>query len=195
MCLNKSKTKSCLCHLIRPILLSDKAKNVRTTYFTPMSIVELYDFLLEAYALVDLTIKASEVDNKLKQLVSTYLLVDSAQSINVNDEENRLAFFLAYTQYTDKQIQKGALYEKLDALINDVHKLIYNNLSDNPGFNELLSNMNKKHERRHSLTFMPSPNDSKPKKQPDNPGPKDTNSDVTSTKGATKEESSGCSIM
>lgn len=187
MCRN-TKTTSCLCHLIQPLLIADKRKNIRATYFTPNAIEESYDFLQEAYALITLKVKVSDVESTLQKLVDDYLNDNSEHSINVDNDQHKLAFLAAYDQFCAKKIRKLELYQKLESLINDVHKLVYNNLSDNENFTTLLVSLNSKSERRHSLTLLAPPKDTHPSR-----GSKNT--DTPRPKVEESKDDSVCSIM
>ncbi|WP_298625829.1 hypothetical protein [uncultured Legionella sp.] len=187
MC-RSNKTASCLCHLIQPLLIADKEQNVRTTYFVPYAIEECYDFLKEAYALITLKVKINEVSSKLQKLVDDYLTNESPKSINVNNEQYKKEFLTAYEQFCSQKIKKMELYVKLETLINDIQKLVYNNTSDNTGFTALLVSLNAKSERRHSLTLMAPPKDDVPSRE-------SKKTDTPRSKEESNKDSINCSIM
>lgn len=195
MCTKKSKT-NCLCHLIKPAILLDDNMLIRQTFFVPSATEELYDFLVEAYTIINLaytiinlTVKPTELKGKLTQLVDNFLKEGSNQSINVDDEKSKAEFMEVYKKFTNKLVTNAVLYEKLEALINDVHKLIYNNFSDQPLFMTTLQDTQSKQERRHSLTIF------KPASSEQPSTPKGKTAKVVKPKETGTEDSSGCSIM
>lgn len=188
MCSKKSKT-NCLCHLIKPAILLDDNMLIRQTFFVPSATEELYDFLAEAYTIINLTVKPTELKGKLTQLVNNFLEEGSNQSINVDDEKSKAEFMEVYKKFNNKLVTNAVLYEKLEALINDVHKLIYNNFSDQPLFMTTLQDTQSKQERRHSVTIF------KPASSAQPSTPKGKTAKVVKPEETGKEDSSGCSIM
>jgi hypothetical protein len=143
MCEDKKESK-CLCHHIKPFILADQNNKFHNKYFKPNYITELYFFLKDAYSLVDAT-EDERFNEKLAQLVTVYIKPSSEpqgfdskiQTINVNEEENRVIFLTAYKKF-EKNHKRVTVCAALQTLIHDVEKLVYNNRSGDELFMKLL---------------------------------------------------------
>ncbi|MCW8398203.1 hypothetical protein OQJ26_05280 [Legionella sp. PATHC038] len=139
MCIRSHR---CICHHLEKVIKQDN-KNELKAIFDTTYIDELYDFLRDAYRLLQIegNYKFAASMNKL---VKTYLLEKSPRSINVQNEQVKKDFMDLYDERIDDlKAAKRLLHEKLTLLIQDVQHLAYQNLSHIDFFRNCLEKVDK----------------------------------------------------
>ncbi|MBL7481410.1 hypothetical protein [Legionella bononiensis] len=138
MCINSS---DCLCHHLEMAIKQDKTEELKVI-FTSYYIGELYNFILDAYQLLEIRDGHKYADG-MSKLVKNYLLDNSADSINVKNESIKTDFMSLYDeQIDDLGTARSLLNDKLLTLIHDVQYLAYQNLSGMDSFNNCLAKAN-----------------------------------------------------
>lgn len=132
----------CQCHLIEYAVLEDSTKAFRAAFFEGSRTTELYDFLVDAYALFQYRV-TTDLPGKFHELVTKYVNQDAENSINVSEEKYRLNFLATYEEWKTNPKKSTQLYIDLKSLINNVQKLIYTNFSDNSDFLSVLDGSTK----------------------------------------------------
>lgn len=152
-----TKSSGCLCHHLEIAIKKDDKKKLKVI-FDSYYIDELYNFLLDAYEVIE-TLDGHKFATRMDALVKNYLLEKSPNSINVTRDRIREDFMDIYDEKIDDLISaKSSLKEKLIPLIQDVQHLAYQNLSSIDSVNsclEKIDNANaidmedtKSHKRR-----------------------------------------------
>ena len=135
MCVNSS---NCLCHHLEMAIKQDKTEELKAI-FANYHIGELYNFILDAYKLLEIR-DDHKYATGMSKLVKNYLLDNSTDSINVKNECIKKDFMSLYDEKIDDLgTARSLLNEKLLSLIHDVQYLVYQNLSGMDSFNKYLA--------------------------------------------------------
>lgn len=139
------KFSHCICHQLELAIKQDDTKELKEV-FNNYYINEIYEFLLEAYALVDNS-DSNQFANELSELVKNYLVSTSPNSINVQNERLKKKFMDLYDDNIDDlNSAKKPLTEKLTMIIQDVQHLVYQNCSSVDVFKNCLEKIDKEHD-------------------------------------------------
>lgn len=148
------ESKNCLCHKIKDHIIKDK-KEKFLSFFTARDMEELYLFLKSSYPLINSKTPDRDFTEGLPTLVHTFIKPNVGGSegfvINVNQEKVKTQFLATYRKYQNQERSKTKMQSRLEQLVHDVEKLVYNNLEDNQEFITHLQQDTKKLRRSISL--------------------------------------------